>query len=462
MTSIRRRTLGVVLLVFGLSMLVIGLTSYQDAAHEVEELFDARLAQNARLLEGLVGAPLPEDERDALLASIDKALQRSDETQSPVMRHPYESKLVFQAWRGETLVLRSAQAPLEPLTSRRNGFGSARLDDYDWRIFARSGPGSPLRILVAEREDVRGELVTGIALRTLMPDLLGLPVLGLLLWWAIGWGLRPLSQLAAQIRSRNPQTLQPLIMHPLPRELETIAGALNRLLERIRALRAREQQFIADAAHELRTPLAVLDLHAQNALASDNPGDRQEALDKLRDGVARATRVVSQLLTLARLEPEQEGEGLARDFDLLHEVREALAKLMPLAVEGRQELQLDADEAADWRLEMEPGAIDTLMQNLVGNALQHSPTGALIRIVLAAGPDALTITVEDQGPGIPMDQREQVLQRFHRAGPGAGAGLGLSIVDRLLQRHRGRLWLGDAPGGGLSVTVSLPRTPRAA
>jgi two-component system sensor histidine kinase QseC len=135
---------------------------------------------------------------------------------------------------------------------------------------------------------------------------------------------------------------------------------------------------------------------------------------------------------------------------------------MPLAVESHQELQLEADEAADWRLEMEPGAIDTLMQNLVGNALQHSPTGALIRIVLEAGPAALTIAVEDQGPGIPVDQREQVLQRFHRAGPGAGAGLGLSIVDRLLQRHRGRLWLGDAPGGGLSVTVSLPRTPRAA
>jgi len=460
--SIRRRTLGVVLLVFGLSMLVIGLTSYRDAAHEVEEVFDANLAQNARLLEGLVGAPLPEDERDALLGSIDTALQRSDETNGAVIRHPYESKLVFQAWRGETLLLRSAQAPQAPLTSLRNGFGSARLNDYDWRVFALNAPGSMLRVLVAEREDVRGELVTGIALRTLMPDLLGLPVLGLLLWWAIGWGLRPLSQLAEQIRSRNPQTLQPLIMHPLPRELETIAGALNRLLERILALRAREQRFIADAAHELRTPLAVLDLHAQNALASDDPEDRQEALDKLRDGVARATRVVSQLLTLARLEPEQEGEGLSRDIELLREVREALAKLIPLAVEGRQELQLDADETADWQIEMEPGAIDTLLQNLVGNALQHSPAGAVIRIALTAGPKTLAITVEDQGAGIPVDQREQVLERFHRAGPGAGAGLGLSIVNRLLQRHQGRLWLGDAPGGGLSVTVSLPRTHRAA
>lgn len=462
MTSIRRRTLGVVLLVFGLSMLVIGLTSYRDAAHEVEELFDARLAQNARLLEGLVGAPLPEDERDALLGSIDTALQRSDETNGSVIRHPYESKLVFQAWRGETLLLRSAQAPQAPLTSLRNGFGSARLNDYAWRVYALSTPERALRVVVGEREDVRGELVTLIALRTLMPDLLGLPVLALLLWWSIGWGLRPLSRMAEQIRRRDPHNLQPLILHPMPRELETIAGALNRLLERIRTLRVREKRFIADAAHELRTPLAVLDLHAQNALASDDPEDRQEALDKLRDGVARATWVVSQLLTLARLEPEQEGEGLSLDIELLREVREALAKLIPLAVEGRQELQLDADETADWQIEMEPGAIDTLLQNLVGNALQHSPAGAVIRIALTAGPKALTITVEDQGPGIPVDQREQVLERFHRAGPGAGAGLGLSIINRLLQRHQGRLWLGDAPGDGLSVTVSLPRTHRAA
>ncbi|WP_372613050.1 sensor histidine kinase N-terminal domain-containing protein, partial [Halomonas sp.] len=160
MTSIRRRTLGVVLLVFGLSMLVIGLTSYRDAAHEVEELFDARLAQNARLLEGLVGAPLPEDERDALLGSIDTALQRSDETNGSVIRHPYESKLVFQAWRGETLLLRSAQAPQAPLTSLRNGFGSARLNDYAWRVYALSTPERALRVVVGEREDVRGELVT--------------------------------------------------------------------------------------------------------------------------------------------------------------------------------------------------------------------------------------------------------------------------------------------------------------
>ncbi|UYG07619.1 ATP-binding protein [Halomonas sp. M4R1S46] len=457
MSSIRRRTLGIVLLVFGLSMLVIGVTSYRDAAHEVEELFDARLTQNARLLEGLMRAPLPEERRDALLASLESALQRADQADQRIAGHRYESKLTFQVWRGDTLLLRSASAPPRPFTPLRDGYEDVQLDDNDWRVYALSGPDDGLRVLVGEREDVRGELVRLIALRTLMSDLVGLPVLALLLWWAIGWGLRPLSRMADQIRSRDPQHLPPLPTSPLPRELATIAGALNRLLERIRDMRTREKRFIADAAHELRTPLAVLDLHAQNALATQDPDDRREALTQLRDGVARATRLVTQLLTLARLDPEQEADATGQPVDLLHETREALAELMPLAADRGQDIRLDADEGADWGLIAEPGAIGTLVQNLVGNALQHSPQGARVRVSLTARAHHLGLSVDDQGSGIPPARRAQALERFHRAGPGAGAGLGLSIVDRLVQRHGGHLELDAAPGGGLRVVARLPR-----
>ncbi|MDR5866804.1 ATP-binding protein [Halomonas koreensis] len=457
MTSIRRRTLCIVLGVFVASMLAIGITSYRDAAHEVEELFDARLAQNARLLEGLMRAPLPEARRDALLATLDSALQRAEQADQRIAGHRYEGKVAFQVWRGERLLLRSSSAPRRPFTARQDGYGDVTLADREWRVFALSPPNDGLRVLVGEREDVRGELVTAIALRTLLPDLLGLPALAALLWWAIGWGLRPLSRLARQIQNRDPHNLQPIAAEPLPRELSTIVGALNRLLARLRDLRQREKRFIADAAHELRTPLAVLDLHAQNALATRDPDDRREALTQLRDGVARATRLVSQLLTLARLEPDQESAAVPQDGDLLHETREALAELLPLAAERGQDIRLDADEHADWRLRAEPGAIQTLLQNLVGNAMHHSPAGSRIDLALAAEPAALTLRVDDRGPGIPEHQRRQVLERFHRAGPGAGAGLGLSIVDRLVQRHRGRLWLDTAPGGGLRVKVRLPR-----
>ena len=318
-------------------------------------------------------------------------------------------------------------------------------------------PNSTQRIVVSEREDVRGELIRAVALRTLLPDLIGLPLLTALLWWSIGWGLVPLSRMAEQIRNRDPHNLQPLTLSPLPQELDTIAGALNRLLKRIRLMRVREKRFIADAAHELRTPLAVLDLHAQNALTAENLEDRQEALNHLRGGVARATRLVTQLLTLARLEPEEESQPEYRTSQLLSEVRETLAKLSPLAAEREQQLLLNADEQGDWSMLEEPGAIETLVQNLVGNAIQHSPNQSIISISLAATPQGFQLTVDDQGPGIPVNERKKVVERFQRAGPSAGSGLGLSIVERLVTRHGGKLQLDDAPSGGLRVAIYLQR-----
>lgn len=456
MTSIRQRTLGLVLLVFGLSMLVIGFISYRYAAHEVEELYDASLAQNARLLDGLLQTPLPEEYRGALLNSLDNALQRAKQWDKRFAGQRYESKLAFQLWEDGRLLLRSANAPDANLADQPPGFTSLHIDEHEWRIYVLEVSNSTQRIVVSEREDVRGELIRAVALRTLMPDLIGLPLLTAFLWWSIGWGLAPLSRMADQIRSRDPHNLQPLTLSPLPHELNTIAGALNRLLKRIRLMRIREKRFIADAAHELRTPLAVLDLHAQNALTADNIEDRQEALSHLRSGVARSTRLVTQLLTLARLEPEEEALPDYRHTHLLREVRETLAKLSPLATERGQQLLLEADERAAWLMLEEPGAIETLVQNLVGNAIQHSPNRSVISITLAAMAQGFQLIVDDQGPGIPLSERKKVIERFQRSGPSAGSGLGLSIVERLVTRHGGTLQLEDSPSAGLRVIINLP------
>lgn len=458
MTSIRQRTLGLALLVFGASMLVIGFISYRYAAHEIEELYDASLAQNARLLEGFLQAPLPDADRNVVLNSLESALQRAQQSDKRFAGHRYESKLAFQLWESDRLLLRSASAPEMPLAQQPEGYSTLTVGEHDWRVYVLDIPDSSNRVVVSEREDVRGDLISAVALRTLMPDLIGLPLLTALLWWSIGWGLAPLSRMAEQIRSRDPHNLQPLTLSPLPQELETIAGALNRLLERIRIMRVREKRFIADAAHELRTPLAVLDLHAQNALTADNVEDRQEALKHLRGGVARATRLVTQLLTLARLEPEEDSQPDYRTTNLLSEVRETLAKLSPLAAEREQQLLLHANEKTDWMILEEPGAIETLIQNLVGNAIQHSPSQSSISITLEAIPQGLQLRVDDQGPGIPVNERKKVIERFQRAGPSAGSGLGLSIVERLVTRHGGGLQLEEAPSGGLRVLVYLPRS----
>ena len=225
----------------------------------------------------------------------------------------------------------------------------------------------------------RIELVGKIARRSLLPDLVGLPLLALLIWLAVGWGLRPLARMAQLLKSRDPDNLAPLLLAPLPQELEPVAASLNRLLQQVNQLIEREKRFIADAAHELRTPLAVLRIHAQNALQAASEEERERALEQLIAGVDRTTRVVTQLLTLARLEPSAQRLGLT-DLDLLPLCRETLAELTPLALARGQELTLDVDELADFHLSGDAASLATLLQNLVGNALQYTPDGGQIQV----------------------------------------------------------------------------------
>ncbi|MGE6793465.1 ATP-binding protein [Pseudomonas guineae] len=486
MRSIRARTLLLVLGLLSLSMTLISYNSYRDAQHEIEELFDAQLAQTARLLAGLVGQNMSQSERTTLQSALNLALQNRQNSDDKEARagHAYESKLAFQVLdeQGGT-VLQSASVPTgalakmvesfhqnaagahtplttEPLSSlaeRLVGYHTVALEDYHWRLFMLHDRADHHLILIAEREDVRGELATKIALRSLLPDLIGLPLLALLVWLAIGWGLRPLQRMAELIKSRAPDNLAPLILEPLPIELEPMGAALNRLLMQVNQLLDQEKRFIADAAHELRTPLAVLRIHAQNALDAPDPQDRNEALRQLGGGVERATRVVAQLLTLARLDPNVVQLAM-RELDLLGYVRNELAELIPLALDRQQELNLDALEPADYQLLADGPSLGTLLQNLISNAVQYTPHGGHIQVQLEAQADAIILRVQDSGPGVAEAQREKLFERFYRLGDGQGAGLGLSIVSRVVELHRGIISLGDSPLGGLEVAVRLPRS----
>jgi two-component system sensor histidine kinase QseC len=485
MRSIRARTLLLVLGLLSLSMTLISYKSYSDAQHEIEELFDAQLAQTARMLAGMAGRNLSLRERETLQGALNLALQNRQLTDDEALRtgHPYEGKLAFQVLdeRGNIL-LQSASAPngvvaklvadvhqnnaaahphvdTEPLSSLTEllvGYHTVTLEGYHWRVFMLRDRQDNHMILVAEREDVRGELATKIALRSLLPDLVGLPLLALLVWLAIGWGLRPLQRMAELIKSRAPDNLAPLLLEPLPAELEPTGAALNRLLMQVNQLLDQEKRFIADAAHELRTPLAVLRIHAQNALDAPDPQDRNDALHQLGSGVERATRVVAQLLTLARLDPTVVQLAMG-EMDVLGYVRNELAELIPLALDRHQELSLDALEPADYQLLADGPSLGTLLQNLVSNAVQYTPDGGHIQVQLEARADAIVLRVQDSGPGVAEAQRDKLFERFYRLGAGQGAGLGLSIVSRVVELHRGSISLGDSPLGGLEVAVRLPR-----
>jgi two-component system sensor histidine kinase QseC len=476
MRSIRSRTLVLVLGVLGLSLSLLSYRSYRDAQHEIEELFDAQLAQSARLLQGMVSHDMDEHGRQQLQAALDEAvsLQRYADDEASNRGHPYESKLGFQVFDGQgRALLQSASAPLGALDrltgdraetaglatlgERLVGYHDIAIGGYRWRLFMLHDSRDDLWILVGEREDVRGELVEKIALRSLLPDLLGLPLLALLVWLAVGWGLRPLASMVQLLKTRDPDNLDPLLLAPLPQELEPMAASLNRLLAQVTDLLEREKRFLADAAHELRTPLAVLRIHAQNALEARDPQERDAALRHLGSGVERATRVVTQLLTLARLEPSAAQLAMT-ELDLGTLLRDELAELTPLALNRHQELTLEIADGADTHLKGDAPSLATLLQNLVSNAVQYTPEGGQVQVRLEAQPENLVLRVLDSGPGVPAELRGKLFERFVRHGEGIGAGLGLSIVARVVELHRGRIELLDSPLGGLDVRVTLPRS----
>lgn len=481
--SIRTRLLVLLLLLVAGSFGLISHKIYNDSVHEVRELFDAQLAQTARLLMGLVRHDLSESERREMQAVLDEALLlHSARNPDNLLGHEYEGKLAFQMLDDDgELLFQSASAPpgllndmieqlglvlpdndqpmqqrLAQLARYLIGYHTLDIGEHRWRVFVLHDSRDYHWVLAGEREDVRGELIGKIARRTLQPLLIGLPIVGLLLWLTVGWGLYPLKRMADAIRGRAPDNLAPLVFPPLPNELEPMAAALNRLLMQVNQLLEHEKRFIADAAHELRTPLAVLRIHAQNALEAPDPGDREEALRQLGGGVDRATRVVAQLLTLARLDPNGIRLNMG-NLDLLAFLRSELAELTPLALNRRQELILEAQEPADYHLPADAPSLGILLQNLVSNAVQYTPADGCIQVQLQATPQELVLQVLDSGPGVPVELRERLFERFFRIGDGQGAGLGLSIVRRVVELHQGSIALDESPLGGLRVSVRLPR-----
>ncbi|MFC5698033.1 ATP-binding protein [Pseudomonas sp. GCM10022186] len=454
MTSLRRRTLWLVMVLLLMGTLLIVYLNYRDSSHEVEEIYDAQLAQNARLLLGVMHMPLASSERDALYRAFNDALSRAEPRK---VGHPYESKLAFHVWNreGHSLV-HSASAPPFDHAPIRTGFHSLQLAGHHWRGFVLPDPEQGLLIWVGERDDVRQDLVQRIVRHTLWPNLIGILILATLVWLAIGWGLRPLQNMAQVIRSRHAESLAPLQIVPLPRELEPMQAAINRLLGQIEQMLQRERRFIGDAAHEMRTPLAVLRLHAQNALEAASEEQRAEALRFLTLGVDRLTRVVQQLLTMARMEPE-----LARQkwqpLDLESRVREHLAELTPLLLDKGLELVLEVADG-DFHTISDAAAIGIALQNLVTNAANFSPQGGEVKVSLREdGEDFFLLRVEDQGPGIDEAKLARLFERFYSEDNPQGAGLGLAIVQMVANRLGGSIALRNREGGGLCADLRLPR-----
>lgn len=438
--SLRRRLLAVLLGVTATTWIAVTAYGYLEAQHEAEELLDAHLAQSAGLLVAQMGEDL--DELDLEHAP---AYQR------------YARRTAFQIWeRGKRLRLHSASAPDVRLSEVEEGFSEAVHEGVAWRVFSIWDAERRVLVQVADRREYRDDIVQGLAKALLWPLIAGLPLLGVGLWFGIGRGLRPLSDLRQQLAQRGPGDLAALSGQAAPEEVQPLVAELNRLFTRISETLERERRLTSDAAHELRTPLAVLSTQAQLARSTSSEALRNEALDGLVAGAERAARLAEQMLTLARIESGQTG-GARASVDLREVARHALAEAAPAAL--AKGIDVAFEDTGAVRVQGYAGLLGVLARNLVDNAVRYTPAGGQVRVAVSAAGSHARLEVSDNGPGVPAEEVARLGERFHRlaAAGEQGSGLGLSIVRRIAELHGGTVRFGAGPGAsGLAVVVEFP------
>ena len=366
--------------------------------------------------------------------------------------------------------------------------GRVKLRDDEFRgqavriawLYTRAGPpsgcgkaeGKPILIQVAETREKRARLATEIVKGVMLPQFLVLPLAVFLIWLALARGIRPLRELEDRIRARRPDDLSPIEPHAVPLEVAPLVNSVNELFDRERQSLIAQRRFLADAAHQLKTPLAGLRMQADLALrANASEADLKQSLQQISRASVSATRTVNQLLALARAEGS--GQSLPRQsVDLARVVIDVVRDTLPRAMDRNFDLGYEGLGAGDASATIQgyPALLQELVRNLIDNALNYAPSTAerpgVITLRVVAGKDGcLLMQVEDNGPGIPASERQLVLEPFYRRlGQEAdGSGLGLAIVSEIAKRHIAQLHIEDAqphsesPGTRFTLTFLRER-----
>lgn len=433
--SIRRRLLFWLLTsVLAGGLLAAGVVFFQ-ALGEASEIFDYQLRQVALTLR----------DRSFSTAALAEALQ-GDEALD----------LAIQVWSAEGSLLYDSLPGAGLPSVVQLGFSTVALPGGAWRVYAVQQRG--LTIQVSQPVAVRDRLAAQAAWRTLLPFLVALPLMGLLIWRLVGRELAPLERTAAAVSRRSPSSLAPISAADAPEEVRALIQALNSLLGRLESALASQRRFVADAAHELRSPLTALTLQLQLATRARSERKRTQAHDALRQGVERATRLVEQLLALARQSPDAPAERVV-PVDLADIARLAVEHHGAEAAAKRLDIGITVDGPA--AIPGEPAALAILADNLVGNAVRYTPAGGTVRVTTGQDGRGAFLAVADDGPGIPPGDRERVFARFYRGenAEGPGSGLGLAIVKEVADRHGAAVSLEEGLGGrGLCVRVEFLRS----
>jgi two-component system OmpR family sensor kinase/two-component system sensor histidine kinase QseC len=432
MRSIRARLLIALILLVAFVSLLTATVTYRRVLNETSTLFDYQLRQMALSLRSQV----------SLAPRIEVPPDQGD------------TDFVIQIWDpfGARVYLSRPGLPL--INQTVLGYANLSLRGQTWRAYGlQTGDGV---IQIAQPIQVRERLARAAALRVVVPLLLLLPLMIAFVAWIVRRGLLPLRLVTAEVQRRDVRSLTPLVTDNLPEEIEPLAAELNRLLARLHEAFAVQRGFIADAAHELRSPLTALRLQLQLLDRAPDDAARRTARDSLGAAVERAIHLVEQLLTLARSDP---GES-ARDFELLDFSAAAAQALTDAhALASARHIDLSLEQEGPVPVKGDSEALRTLARNLVDNAVRYTPPGGSVRVRCHTVAAEVLLEVIDTGPGIAADDRARVFDRFYRRACAneTGTGLGLAIVKAIAARHDARVVLDDAPSGGLHVTVRFPR-----
>ena len=454
--SLRKRLLWFVLAAIFLAALLQAATAYRGALQQADSMFDEHLRQMARSLRSGVPFNLPLDEAD-----VDDRFE-----------------VYVQIWGQDgTQIFRSTRSALPPRAVL--GFSDVEAHGNRYRVYTLQTALQTVQI--AQDLDARSARARALAVRAVLPFVFLTPLLMLAVWWVISRSLAPIERTRRQVAGRRADDLSPLAAEGLPDEVRPLVDELNLLFSRVRGAFEAQKHFVADAAHELRSPLTALKLQAQALRRNGGtPAEHEAGIARLNQGIDRAIRLVEQLLVLAR---EEAGEtagatgtgqaAAAAPVDLQDVIKLAVADVLPHAVHKQIDLGMVAGPALPRPPQVtgQAEALRVLLRNLLDNAVKYTPAGGRVDVSLAPQDGETVLAVEDSGPGIDEQDRERVFDRFFRAAqegdgadaaPPTGSGLGLAIVKAIAGRHGATLELVRSERlGGLRVEVRFPVAPDA-
>lgn len=439
-STLLRRTLPLLTLVWAL----MAALAYQAALKQTNQLFDSAMEQSSEILFSLAHHEMDE---------IKQVGQHQDR---------YAESLTFQVWDDQgQLQFHSQGAPGARLSQLANGFSDVTVDRQGWRVYAYHEANDNVYLMIAERLSVRRDLALGLALRDMIPFALALPLIAWVLTRSVDASLRPMEKVVSHLRELAAARLEPISGEQMPAEIQPMVEAMNALFERLRAAYEHERRFTADAAHELRTPLAALKVNAQVLLTGEIDDERRHRLQRVVLAANRCESLLAQLLTLARLEAGGNQHPL-RAVPLARLAHEVVSELSSELLDKDIEIELPAAGGAGDRVSVmgDREMLRILLRNLLDNALRYSPPQSHVAVVLEALEDgSVRLAVIDSGPGIAAEYRARAFDRFFRlpGSQGSGSGLGLSIVSRIACHHGARVQLLEGPAGkGLAVELRFP------